>query len=890
MADPAVEQVLSLMDSDRHLQALSTTLAQLNDKQRRALSGRVREHAEQFSSERQGRTLAVLGCVTGVRQVASALWFADLEPQTENLAVEVLRARHPHWLADLPAALLVGKETNARTFRLIRALMRARLVERPAFPEYAVSMPGGLDVGRGWEEHDLGPPVLDCLRADPGLLEDELWAMFATEGAGRELASNDTWLHKPYRFNVTYSTDKVIPPRPHRTWQHALVTLAAEGTISRCRLLDEVLAAFLRDWATPDVSWFVTLHDALAPSLDELDSRQERYARVLAVAPGQPVNMALRSFTTLLKGARLDVPVFLSAAPAVLSRADKGPVVSTLKLLDDLAGAKSDTASQVAVVVAEALMHDRVDVQERALALLNRLVPDPTERQPLVERAAQALAPSLQAAAAPASTTALPAEVPPLDPESPPLVLVTDPDDLAELLAHLVEEADDPAEVERLLDGVARLARQQPRLGVSALVQRLHDLAASYYPGAWTGEDLRADVVQLGLVWLDRGQPGPGYAGRQYDTKYDRSGAVFSVIPMRRRDWSLPALLTMRVHEIAVAVAAGGRPLLSVPDRRNGSLSADTLNARITAAGRMAKPLPIDAGLALLRVPPQQYGQLHLPAAHRTSALLSDQMRLLQQHQPSWELVIGPSHGQNRTDRYDTAVTWRDRSAPAGAVDRPVPAVLDRRDPLPSVGLEAGDGEYASRFEQVTAMWPLMLPHHTDLLAAHGHPRLVRALTKNRSGTEPLLDGIGASSNAVGGPAQTALLLGMAAKNGVERTRAVDALADLAVRQRLDGTALGAHLGRLLTAEAVVGTRVVSALSEAARTDRATAALVLDALIATLPSVPGRRDAHHFVDLLAQLSVAQGRTVTLPQDLRMAAQTTGTTALQKACRRVPAPA
>lgn len=129
----------------------------------------------------------------------------------------------------------------------------------------------------------------------------------------------------------------------------------------------------------------------------------------------------------------------------------------------------------------------------------------------------------------------------------------------------------------------------------------------------------------------------------------------------------------------------------------------------------------------------------------------------------------------------------------------------------------------------------------------------------------------------------------MSAKNGVERTRAIDALTNLAVRRRLDGTALGGQLGRLLTGEAVVGSRVVTSLSEAARTDTATAAMLLDALTAALPSVPGRRDAHHFVDLLAQLAVAHGRTVSLPDDLRRAAQAKGSTALQKACRRVPVP-
>lgn len=89
---------------------------------------------------------------------------------------------------------------------------------------------------------------------------------------------------------------------------------------------------------------------------------------------------------------------------------------------------------------------------------------------------------------------------------------------------------------------------------------------------------------------------------------------------------------------------------------------------------------------------------------------------------------------------YERAATWQDRASPRGKADDAVRAVLDRRDPLPNLAGEAADGDYAGRFAQVTASWPLLLPHHPDLLAAHAHARLNRGLLENRSGTEPLLD------------------------------------------------------------------------------------------------------------------------------------------------------
>jgi hypothetical protein len=91
----------------------------------------------------------------------------------------------------------------------------------------------------------------------------------------------------------------------------------------------------------------------------------------------------------------------------------------------------------------------------------------------------------------------------------------------------------------------------------------------------------------------------------------------------------------------------------------------------------------------------------------------------------------------------------------------------------------------------------------------------------------------------------------------------------------------------VLKADAVTGARVAASLTDAARVDRRTATVVLDSLVAALPALPGRRDAHLFVDLLAQLAVDAGRGITLPDPFMAAAAAKGTSVLQRACRRVP---
>ena len=91
--------------------------------------------------------------------------------------------------------------------------------------------------------------------------------------------------------------------------------------------------------------------------------------------------------------------------------------------------------------------------------------------------------------------------------------------------------------------------------------------------------------------------------------------------------------------------------------------------------------------------------------------LPGDQHRAaLRAYNPTWERLTGPSPGLWSRHVYDNSITWRDKKARKGGSGDAVAAVLDRSDPLQQLRHEARDGEHASRFEQVTAMWPLMGP------------------------------------------------------------------------------------------------------------------------------------------------------------------------------------
>jgi len=95
-------------------------------------------------------------------------------------------------------------------------------------------------------------------------------------------------------------------------------------------------------------------------------------------------------------------------------------------------------------------------------------------------------------------------------------------------------------------------------------------------------------------------------------------------------------------------------------------------------------------------------------AAHRSGDFVKEHAGMLAGHRPDWELVVGPSKGRYRNEGYERVVTWRDRNAPAARptitspVSRPARTTAE---PRPG----SNRREYSNRFEQMTAMWPLVL-------------------------------------------------------------------------------------------------------------------------------------------------------------------------------------
>lgn len=829
-----------------HERALVDRLASLTEAERKRLAPTVRTVLRESYIDKDNRSvlLAALGTLGGERQIANGLSFWWRSEDPTDLALQILRDRDPRWLPQLATALLA----ESSNWPLVRALVRAGMAERPEQPEYLLQMVGGVRTTIHWQATET---IRECLEHDPGLLDVEIWDLLALEGAGRRLAYVDGWIDKPWTPPGRDPAD-LPPARPERTWRRALADLAADGRIDRGRLLDLVLAAPLRDWAAADLAWYARQHDELAPTAEEVLARQATYCRLLTVEHGPSVKYAQKALHGLVKDPRLEVSALLAASRATLTRPDKASVAAQLRLLAALARAHPDAG--VADVVADALDHPRADVREQAQQLLARIAPDAVVEAPPPAASASFVAPGPR---------------PRRQPDG--VVPVADADELADLFLLLVEEADDPIEVERLLDGVLRLAGERPA-SVDVLLRRAR--VEDYFTS-----ELRSFLGALAETWLEPRSRRARAAEQQCLAVAAWGGAgapAYSVFDVASR----------RLQAVARRVRGGGGPGVALPTYADGSIDPADLTERLSRLGPRDRPTPEDVETAVLRVAPERLDEIG-SGRGQVGRLVRDAVRRISAHRPDWERVTTQVPGRFFSQPPETALSFRDASAPPPG-GGPVDSLLRRSQPLAHAGTELHVGEYESRFEQTLAFCAVQLPHHPDQLASLVHLVQLRDLSKNRGVTASLLDALARSDRRIGPPAASSLILGLAAKDARVRTSAQDALLDLAAAGFLDGCELGRQASAHLAEDLVVGTRLAAGLAEVARADDAAVLAVMDALATLLPSLPGRRDAAAFLEPAAELAERTGRRVELPEELRVQAAGRSSSIAAKAARRLVA--
>ena len=741
--------------------------------------------------------LAVFGTGTPAQVLSQMPWAPD-----EDRLRQLASARPRAWRQEL-----VERAPARWGWALLRSLVREGELDEPASDAYVLGMIA--------DEH--GPragaaPLVERLRADPGLLESTVWRLFDVEGAGEDsLAAHDKYV------------------RADRSWTHALTTLAGTGELDRQRLLDASLAALRRDWAPFRAQWMTAFHTGLDPTVDERAERASEYTALLASQAPAVVGFAVTALTQLQKAGRLDAELLMRAAtPAVLARA-KGTAVAAVRLVARSAGACPDLAERV---LTDADGSEHADVRAAAAkalsALTGRDAPAPPPRASVVALAPPGREPTLADLS-----------------QRRPLTPVADLEDWASRLSEVLERADDPDELELVLDGLSRLCAEPSADQVLSLAARR--AAVLLRRGGEALTSVLAGVVDSWATQTPRTLSEP-----HGDFRLEIRGSA------RLQLLRLGAL----VDRLALRAPA---PLVACPTHEGGWLDPAVLQQRLEAA---PEPADVELAVALLRLPARPTGKRFAEAVARVSG------RGLLRRERSGPAVEAHAAEEPalRFEVVRAPNTYRFLSV---STSEPVPLALNAYVPV------YDDGSWA---RWAATVWPRAV-RVRDAMAAE---LLAADLDwwEARWGAvallEPLLDG----DRPLHHEGCMLMALGLLCKESAQRRLAVDAFIQAAEDGRLRGPALADALAVVLPV--TLASRLLAALNEAARAGEVPALVARDALVAVLPRTdPARKGVPGLVGLLADLADSHG----LPVDEALQAWLTGRTgSLGKQAKRLLVPA
>jgi hypothetical protein len=799
-----------------------------------------------------------------------------------------------------------------------------------------------LVVGFIWSvgRHDV--PLTELLR-ERTELHRIVWRLFDVPEAGASLHWHDD--RRTFRFS------------------DAIVTLAEEGVLPRDRLVDEILQALGLD--APWASWFASLHGRLAPSPEEQARRGDAYLRLLGCKSEGAWDVALPALTRLLASGALAPELLLQRTEATLATQTKKNVKRLLRVLQR-AGKASTRGRAVAVLAACAgLRHSAADVQSLSIGiieesgsredgpLLQRLRADldflaPSNQQrlkawlgdtpaaesgegempvdPSVERAAllararavpERWAKLAGLHAAIASTDSPAAYVPlDLDPLSIPrlgtlIVPVADLDELIDLSLRAVEWQLGPDDLERVIDGIARLCRLRPEsfeLRTAPLRHRCIELVREASSGTMVGLPVspfglngtaRVDLLGVIIAWLEgQGErpvdwKEPSFPWRPAHVDPEQARAVLGDA-VRQRWISVATFRSIRMQSLALRVADGKVvPLLSTPTHVGCFVDPRVLVQRaVSAVGRNDR---YDAILGLLRLAPDHRrealaraadlpGELGAAIRHalggdepvgRDAAIWYAAARArspveddpaVEQHHPKG----GPDAGT--AARYHIDVTRfprMERGAFHALVRGPtVPVVVE---PAPTEGLppdrmpglwhQAAPTAFWSVGAWESSFWPLC---RAPVLTFQAHQLTLFLESQGtywKGDWEPLFD----PDEPLGPSGLLVIALGLGARHPSHNKLAEDALAAGIDDGRIEPTPLGSVMSAVLGWGKLTVSRWCRALGEVARISPLHLHVVRGAVERALGEArPEPRSVAGLVEMLHEWGVESGERVEVP--------------------------
>ncbi|WP_106399783.1 DUF6493 family protein [Actinocorallia populi] len=576
----------------------------------------------------------------------------------------------------------------------------------------------------------------------------------------------------------------------------------ADAAVSRETLLDGCVRRFLRGGRARNLAWFVRLHQALAPSVEESSTRVRDYVRLLAAAPTAVADLAFAQVKAVDERTPLDGGLFAETAEAMLFRPEAKLVKAVLVWLDRTARARGREAAVVGFA-AGLFGHERPEVRERAVKLAVKYA---AKVDPLTAETVREAASVLPGTLLPLVAEAFGA-VEAAEPQAPPVLYAPVPTDLPGPIASPAELVEETAlhlhdsrmswpEMERLLAGLVTVGpaaaeelRQHVQNNMPYLLHRSH---LAHFHGHFL-------LVHL----LLQHQP-----SRFLD---DYRSSVLS-----QSELSLPApARLLRLRFLDAAACFGAPVLLATPTSSTGHLDPDVFAARLrTLEETGLEPGQYDLEQALLRLP---VGTDRVPALDGLSSPAAARARawLAEGGYRAPDLACGFITVKRRHYSWSPTPAWTDISHFHAAVSCDSP--LDAGRLIGTIARPPEKEEYPPGHHGPWApWWPAILPSHRELVAAH---LLHQTATRPYDSYDPaaVLPALADATGPTGSATAAVLLHGLGSERAADRAGAVDALLSFAAQGALPAVELGRLLPSLLEAGSFPLTRLLPPLTEAVR-------------------------------------------------------------------------
>ncbi|MGW7093913.1 DUF7825 domain-containing protein [Streptomyces sp. NPDC054874] len=794
---------------------------------------------------RKALLVAGAGCHTGAAGCAAWIGGRDLRDWARSpypLILASLKDRDPAWLGDLAHRFAGRAALSDAEYTFVGELTRIAQVPLPVTDNLVVGWTELVSAAR-WRGRTRRP-LTDILREDPH---------------SPELASR--LFEMP---ELPPQVDFYDAPDSQDHWPGALCALADDGVLDRAHLVERCVIRLMRGGRSVDQRFFLAVLLRLGTTEEEEDRHLRDWTAMATDGITPVASYAQQVLVRLDARGLLPTRELADVSGAVLFRQEKKLVRAQLTLLGKALRRDASTADELLLAVAEAFVHEGIDVQERSLKLVARYLPavaDPPVREQLAAAAAQ-LGPLHRETVIALFGAPVEEEGPEAYEEFLPAAPVLRRQEPAPgTVAELVEEVAARVKAHASEHRIPSSATMDPSAGVTGFERAFDGLVRL---ARTDREELTGALREAlaGVHFVEQGLSPYMIDPRSISTSHGLSVVVASLLGLvsdrDRAAWrakttvsgpgacahaALNGVLLDRAWEAAEAIAVGEAPfLLATPTWHTGAIEAAELVERLRTYREVgARPGPADFGQALLRVR-RGGGPEGADVAAAAEALGTGEGDRL----AAWIRADEPvapvlRHPTTAVSRPSAGNWWQRTTTGARQVllatqERPV----IRRE-FPEAFRWLGRAQLPRAQEcyhwgpERSAHWTATLPEDPETLAAWLMPNLLFAADQGQRGAAGFLPALAESAGEVGGATHLALAYGLGARYSEDRTAAVDALLVLAAGGRLDGASLGRELAILVDRDLVKVNRTADALGTAAATGAYRT--VLTVLAAMLPGL-----------------------------------------------------